>query len=157
MTKKFGHPNFRVTDKVRWRLFLGRIKRWPGMKSRVSATFLKKFFPESLFTGADIKYLSAFTWSSVWFVSSDRSSYSVDGLLYIYLYIQQRFSDFENLCLFSVTLCHFNSINNWSHKSHKRMLNVHWTFGPLVHWSIGPWDPWSIGPWVHWSIGSLVK
>ena len=75
MSKKFGHPDFRVTDKVRWRLFLGRIKRWPGMKSRVSATFLKKFFPESLFTGADIKYLSAFTWPSLWFVSSDRSSY----------------------------------------------------------------------------------
>ena len=36
-------------------------KKLPGMNIRVRATFLKKFFPESLFSGAHIKYLSAFT------------------------------------------------------------------------------------------------
>ena len=101
------------------------------------------------------------------FVSSVRSSYSDDVLVYIQgthflrVWALMPFYNVFSSSFHRVTrvfsnqsLCHLWSIG----------LLVHWTIGPLVHWSISPLVYWSIGSldhcstglWVHWAIGLLV-
>ena len=101
------------------------------------------------------------SWKGTFF-SSDRSSYSDNGLLYIHPWRQPLFQIFTQ----SINAkCHSKSLKqyqcNWESQENVqcRMANVQWSFGPLLHCSIVPLFHWSIGPLiqlVHWSISLLV-
>ena len=82
------------------------------------------------------------------FVSSDRSSYSDDGLVYIQQGHFLRFWAF-------MPFYHVFSFHRVTGVSSITLL-VHWSINPLVHWFIGPFHHWSIGLLVHFTIGQLV-
>ena len=80
--------------------------------------------------------------------SSYRSSYSDDGLLYIYPNGPMDQWSIGQLVRSSIgPLVHWFIVplDHWSIG-----LSVHWSIGSLVHWTIGPLVHWSIGPLVNW-------
>ena len=99
------------------------------------------------------------------FVSSDRSSCSDDGLVYIQRWQRPLFEIFTH-SLDAIPMLQFSNDQVFQcsnvpliHRSIGPLVNwsigplVHCSIGSLVHWTISPLDHWSIGQWVHWSIG----
>ena len=77
------------------------------------------FYSTSIFVRFHSAPQFLFCWSSILFISSDRSSYSGDGLLYVYRTTFRIFTQsIDAIDVTSVTLSRLNSINarNWFHK-----------------------------------------